>query len=695
MMNLSMDRFELPPNAWQALRGNLANGLNEIAKSLVPAAPVSTAEWAQEHLQLPPETGSFQREFSLEYGPHLYGIFAALDDPAIEEVYCMKASQVLWTTALLAYIFKRIARDPCVILGMFAGEGAAKKFSLTKMAPIGKATREIADRVDFSTSRRKGNTIQRKEYDGGFAELFGSNSVSNVKSTTAHFVFVEEPDDANENVGNQGDSIKLLFERTKRVRRPKKVLGGTPSIKGFSRVAEYIELSDKRVLPVKCHECGQKHVLDFDYLTGWEADPDARGEKHPVYGLHRPENAVYACPHCGSAWDDFQRKENINNTVAEAMAAGDPMCGWEATVPGHKIAGFTRLNELYSCLPGCGHESLARDYIEAEHYARLGDATKKIVFINSKRGEPYEYQDGRDDAETLREMAESDPESQRPEKLCPEAAYLVTIGIDVQDNRLAIGVRAHGRGRRSWLMFAEEIYAKSTTINDEDPVWNELDSIVFAPFEREGGGSIHAAAITIDSGGHATDAVYEWVITRAKRYPSVKIMAGKGSSSQTDPPVFVHPPASKSIAHKSPNKRTKADSKGVRLYIVGTNKAKDYLADQMSLNSRGEGRFHYYAKAAMRYDYFDQMLSESKIPGRSGRPVWQRKSGCPAEFWDCEVYAEHAARAMRVHLMTEAEWDDLEIRVNQSDLFSDARPLPAEEEAVTSSSERRKSEYWS
>lgn len=678
----------------QVLRENLASELDKIADGLVPAAPVSTADWAQEHLQLPPETGAFQRDFSLEYGPHLYGIFAALDDPDIEEVYCMKAAQVLWTTSLLAYIFKRVCRDPCVILGMFASDGAGKKFALTKMVPVGKATPEVASKINFGTSRRRGNTIQRKEYDGGFIEMFGSNSVSNVKSTTAHFVFVEEPDDANENVGNQGDSIKLLFERTKRVRRPKKVLGGTPSVKGFSRVAEYIELSDKRVLPIQCHECGMKHVLDFDYLSGWEADPDARGEPHPVYGLHRPENAVYACPNCGCAWDDFQRKENIRMTVAEAIESGDPLCGWEKTVPDRNVAGFTKLNELYSCLPGSGHVSLVQDYLEAEHYAQLGDSTKKIVFINSKRGEPYEYQDGREDADALRELAKQDPESQRAARICPESAYVVTIGIDVQDNRLAVVVRGHGRDRRSWLMFAEEIYAKKTTINDQDPVWSELDSIVFSPFEREGGGSIYASAVTIDSGGHATDAVYEWVISRSKRYPSVKVMAGKGSSSQTDPPVFVHPAAGKGLTHKNPDKRTKADAKGVRMYIIGTNKAKDYLSDQMSLNSKGEGRFHFYASKDMRFDYFDQMLAESKIPGRTGRPTWKQKSGCPCEFWDCEVYAEHAARAMRVHLMSDAEWSDLEIEIKQSDLFSDARPLPAEIETDAVPETRRESSFW-
>lgn len=651
-----------------------------MSRALTPSPPQSTSDWSQEHLRLPRETGAFQEEFDLAYGPHLYGIFAAFDDPRYEEVYCMKAAQVLWTTALLAYIFKRIANHPGVILGMFASESAGKKFSLTKMHPVGRETKPVSEKINFSSRRSAGSSTLRKDYDGGFIELFGSNSASNVKSTTANFVFVEEPDDANENVGSQGDSIKLLFERTKRVRNPKKILGGTPSVKGFSRVEEYISLSDKRVLPVACHDCGRKHVLDFSNVVGWRAEEET-GERREIFGFHRPEDAIYACPHCGSAWDDFQRKENIRSTVYAAIEAGDPLCGWEITNPRSNIAGFTQLNELYSCLSGVGVQSLVRDYLEAEYYASRGDNTKQIVFINSKLGRTYEYQDGRDSAEALLEHARNDPESQRPEKVCPREGLLITVGVDVQDNRLAIVVRAHGRGRRSWLLFADEIYAKVGTSNEQDPVWSELDRIVFAPFAHESGRTLYAGAVSIDSGGHATDAVYDWVITRSKRYPAVKVMAIKGSSSRTNPPVFSHPSAGKALTHKNPDKLTKADRKGVKLYMVGTNKGKDYLADQLTLNARGEGRFHFYNVDRLRHDYFEQLLAEAKIPDKAGRQVWKQKSGCACEFWDCEVYAEHAARALGVHIKSDAEWLKLENTILQNDLFSEAAPLaPAPEQ---------------
>ncbi len=640
---------------------------------------------------MPPETGAFQQEFSLEYGPHLYGIFAAFDDPAIHEIYCMKAAQVLWTTALLAYIFKRVDTEPGVFMGMFASEGAAKKFVQDKMQPVGAATDPISKKIDFSGSRKAGTSQLRKTFKGGSIQLLGSNAIWGVKSTTAHFVFVEEPDDSSENLANQGDSIKLLFERPKRVRKPKKILGGTPSVKGFSRVEQHIELSDKRVLPVACHDCGEKHVLDFDNVVCWQNE-EPTGEPHPIFQYHRTELAVYACPKCGSVWDDFQRKENIRQTVADAIAVGDPYCGWVPTFPDRKIAGFTQLSELYSCLNGVGVVDMVESYLEAEHYAERGDDTKKIVFINSKLGRAYEYQDGREDAETLREQAKHDPLSQHKEKFVPEGGLQLTAGIDVQDNRLAIVIRAHGRDRRSFLIYAQEIFANVSTLNEKDPAWSELDKLIFSPYEHQSGKSIFIKSVSIDSGGHATDAVYDWVLKRQKKYPTVKIMAIKGSSSTANPPVFSHPSPSKALKHKNPEKLTKAEKKGVKLYFVGTNQAKDFIAGQMSLNSRGQNRFHFYSQDDMRSDYFDQLLGESKIPGKGGIKVWKPKSGAAVEFWDCEVYAEHAARALGIHSRTEREWDDIERVFKQSDLFADTTALiPKEGEAKPR--ERRKSNF--
>lgn len=601
------------------------------------------------------------------------GICAALDDDEITDVYCQKAAQVAWTTILIAYIMSRIDQNPTPIIGMFSAEQAAREFSLEKLKPYVENCPALNPKMDVSTTRQTGNGLLHRSFPGGFLKLVGSNAVRSMKSTPAPFVFVEEPDDAAENTQGQGDSVTLLYERTKRFRKPKRILGGTPSIKNFSRVEARLELSDMCVLPVECHSCSESHVLDFGNVSWIQAE--AGSEPHAIYGLELPETAVYGCPFCGEVWTDNRRQANIRATVDKAIAAGDKFGGWKPTrKTGGRIKGFTKLSELYSCLPGSSLVELVEKYLESEYYAARGDETKKISFVNNQLGLPYEYADGRPDADHFREIAKDDPESQRDEFVCPRDGLLVTWGIDVQHDRIAAAARAWGTDDRSWLLYWGEIAATNTTVDKNDGVWSALDKLVFQGLPHETGATIYAESITIDcSDGATSDAVYEWVRSRQLTHRNRIIMAGKGSSAQTDPEIFTQPKNVHSIDHLRHDKKTKAQKRGIKVFIVGTNKAKDWIAAHMALDGFGGG-YHYYHPDQMRWDYFDQMCGEAKIPHKTirNRRVWTQKNGQAVEAWDCEVYALHAARARRVHLMKQNEWDALERRLLQTDLFKTA-----------------------
>ena len=518
--------------------------------------------------------------------------------------------------------------------------------------------------IDTSGSRKSGQRVNYKQFPGGFLKLASANAIADLKSTPVPLVIIEEPDDTSESVSDQGDAIRIVMERRKRQRRSKVILGGTPSVAGLSRVEEFIALSDRRVLPIRCHECNGSHVLDWENVR-W--DDREEGVSHEVYGLALPESAFYACPLCGAIWSDYRRKENILDTVRAAFESGDPWCGWEATSEtSGGVVGFTELNELYVCMPGTSLADVVRDFLQAEHDAALGDDSGRIVFTNSKLGRPYEYKGDQAGEEDLRARA-----MDYPEGIVPRGGLLVTIGVDVQHDRLAVIVRAWGREEESWLVHWGELYAENTCVDRNDAVWEALDRLVFSPFEYENGNRLRAKAISIDSGdGNTNDAVYYWVRTRSARHSHVRIMAIKGASDRQDPEIFATPRL-KSIDHHRPDKQTKADRHGVKVYIVGTNRAKDWLDGQMKLEARGIGRWHYYRK--VRADYFEQITSEVKAPHKSikYRLVWQLKSGRRNEALDGEVYALHAARAVRVHLMRPAQWAELERAVTQMSLFQE------------------------
>lgn len=619
---------------------------------------------------MPPEARGTDSDgqYDLRHTPYIYGILAALDDPAVKEVVVQKAAQIGWTYALIAWLFKIIALSACAIVGMFPKEGAAKEFNDEKFEPCVRVTPALSRLIDVNKSRSSANRTLFKTFPNGFLKLVGSKSISSVKSTPARVVFVEEPDDATDNLKEQGNSIKLLWERTKRQRNSKRLLGGTPSVEGLSKVEDHIRLSDQRVLPIKCNGCGATHVLDWDNVSWTHAD-DPMAPQHEVYGLALPDTAVYACPECGEAWDDYQRRENIRNTVFEAMEAGDPLCGWLPTAPFHGTAGFKELSELYSCLPGAGLADLVKDYLAAEYEAARGDESERIVFVNSKLARTYAFQGDHVSEDELRERSKA---NEYEEGTCPAGGLMLTVGIDVQQNpaRVSVTQRAWGRGEENWLVCWQELYAAGSTADKTDKVWDDLERVVFGPTQHESGSAIYASAVSIDSSdGTTNDAVYDWVRRMSRKYSHVLVMAIKGSSAQQDPEIF-STPRLRGIDHQSAKKQSKADRYGLKVYMVGTNKSKDWLSGHMKLTGTGPGRCHVYKD--VRQDYFEQVTGEVKAPHRTlrNKKVWQPKSGRAIEAWDCEVYALHAARAKRVHLMAPKDWDTLEQRLLQADMFS-------------------------
>lgn len=626
-----------------ALRGRV------LATGWRPPSKMTTTAWANAHRYLAAESAALPGKYSTDLTPWVPYIHAALDDPSVWKVVCMKSAQIAWTDGVINnWIGRIIDIDPSPIIGLFAKTDAAREYGQEKFAPMINATPRLHDKVDVRTSRKDGNRALFKKFPGGFIKLVGSNSPSNVKSTPSPRVFVEEPDDASANVGQQGDSIKLLEERTKTYARRKVVFGGTPSVKGVSTIEAAFLTGDETHFYVPCPDCGESHVLDWSQVS-WQNDEAA---SHPVYGKARPETAVYACPHCGSAWDDAKKNRAVKKLFPQSKR---PRAG---------VASFA-INELYSPFPGSQLHRLVERYLEAVGKQQQGDDADLIVFTNSALGLPYEYQSDAPELDDLRARAEDYPEG-----TIPWGGLVLTAGVDVQHNRLAIIIRAWGRDEESWLVYWGEIFGNP--LLKTDPVWTELDQVLFAPRPHASGARLICQSVSIDSGDGATsEAVYHYARTRAHR----NVMAIKGDSHDTGHrEIFSRPPPS--IDSKG-QRNTKAAKSGVMVYLVGTSKAKDIIASRLKLTGSGAGRMHWYD--SVRSDYYAQMTGEVKAPARNQRhrKVWQRKAGQAVEALDGEVYALHAARAAKLHLYKPSHWERLERQLQQAPLFASAEETPA------------------
>ena len=647
----------------------LGKMLARVFAELEPPTPMSIIDWAETHRILSrEEANDYAGKYSLENTPALRGILAECDPKRNRRVAVQKAAQQGYTAGVVCNVLGyHVHWEPCVQVVMFPREKSAKDFDAEKFSPMVRATPVLAKCIRLK-SRTDGNSTTRKHYPGGLAKFVASNSPSDVKSTSAKIRIVEEPDDTNKDVKGQGNAIALLRERGKTIRNTFELIGGTPTAKGASEIEKEMRTTDQRRFMVPCHHCGERHEVEWAHvvipgqnLTDDELaadDIDARYPRRDVFGRARHEEAFYICPHCGGLWSDDERIANIR-----AAARVAPFYGWEPTAESSDPGFYC--NDLQSVFDGSRIPVLAEKYLRAQHLMEQGDPTEMVAFWNSTRGLCWEYKG---------ELPEEDELRQRAEKYAewsvPAGGLVALLTIDVQHDRLALTCWVVGRGEEMWLAYWGEIYGQ--TVVAHQGAWVELEQLLGKQVRTAFGGALSIAAVAIDcSDGQTSEASYSFVRKHHRR--DRPVLALKGASDDTGRVEIWTPP--KPI---DPNfKATKASRFGVQIHIVGTAKAKDLIlgwsteGGRVRLSGNGAGRMHWYA--GVREDFYEQMLSEIKIPGRPNPRIrtWKARTDRRNEALDCTVYAVYLSRHLRLHLRRPGQWDYEENRQRQLALRED------------------------
>lgn len=642
--------------------------LRRARRHFAPPERLTLMEWAADrrYLHSGPLKGN---KFNWDETPALKGIAAAYHEPGVSEIWVQKSAQVGFTQGIYMNLIGFHAElDPCPILVLFAKDGAGKRFMREKLEPMILATPKLKALIPMER-RSARNTVDFKWFPGGFVQLAGTGSAPNVKSTDAKLVVVEEPDDTAKNLAGQGDAIAMGRERKKSYGDGVLLVGGTPTVKGLSKVAEGMRRTDQRRMFVACPHCGHEQTLRWEQVQ-WQQDSPVH---HPIYGTHRPDTARYLCEAegCGALWSETERRTAI------VAASRRPDHGWRATAAATGVIGFY-INELYSLFTESRLAVLAQKFIEASAALKRGDDSLMRSFVNNTLGEPWEIRGTSPETEDLIQRGEG-----YAEWTCPSEALVATCWVDVQRGgeqsgpaRLHYVVVGWGRGMESWRI------ARGVVLGNplEKATWAALDAELAAhPIRNLGGGTLPISMMGVDSGdGMTQEAVYDYV--RAKQREGRRCIATKGSN-QPHKPIFSLP------KKEDANAQDRAARWGLKLYLIGVDAAKETIAGRLKLferdaqgrayTGRGEARMHW--PAALGQDYLEQIVSEVKIPGRNGRLVWQTKAGARNEDLDCEVGNLHAAYKLRLHQMPESWWRQLEERVRQADLLSADIPggLPA------------------
>jgi phage terminase large subunit GpA-like protein len=549
----------------------------------------------------------------------------------VQRVVMMFAAQTGKTEAGSNWLGYVIDHAPGPMLCVQPTVEMAKRLSKQRLESMITDTPCLAAKIAPSRARDSGNTMFSKDFTGGIMLLTGANSSTGLRSAPCRYLFADEVDAYPSDVDGEGDPVALAERRTTTFARRKILLTSTPTVKDFSRIeAEYLR-SDQRRFYVPCPSCGGMQWLQWPRLK-WDAK--------------RPGDVRYQCEHCSERFEE--------NHKPAMLAAGE----WRATAPSDgRTAGF-QLSGLYSPLGWCSWEQLVDDFLRAK-----SDAPALKAFVNTRLAETWEEDYAAavsaDGLMTKRLAYESGT--------CPDGVVLLTCGVDVQDNRLAVSVWGWGEGETGWLIWHQELMGDPT----QTEVWGQLDQVLVTEWATTAGKALKVSQVAVDSGGHCTHEVYRYVRDRVRQ----NVVAIKGSSRRNSPAV---------------GKGTKVDvsyqgrvlKRGVTLYQLGTDTIKTTLFGRLRHNEAGGVGTLHFGMAADE-DYFKQLTSERQaLRYHRGFPIreWVKKAGDRNEALDCVVYAYAAMLLFSRRMNRATMWQQLAEQLEQgkkTPLRSKRQPAPA------------------
>ena len=632
-------------------RAAIAKRLRKSADLAGAIDRMTLSAWAEQHFEL--DADSSHKVGAWVCWSFQVGLMDWMSDDRIERVLVKKSKRVGYTkilTALICYYVEHLRRKVAL---WQPTDDDRDSYVRTELEPV----LDLVDAV--KAARRKGgalDTLKLKQFIGAVLHLLGGKAARAYRRITVALAILDEWSAFDQSIEGQGDPGSLAFGRLEGAPYPKFVGGSTPGTRGACHVTLACDQApvDMRY-HITCPHCGVEHPL----LTG-RAPDGTRTKAGLQWQPGKPETVAHICPHCLEPM-----------TQAQYLPGGEPMQGtWVCIRTGIRYLGAGRWTDA------AGHEirpprivaaqiwsayspqrtwaSIAEDHERAEAAAATGDNSLMITLVNETYGEAWEVVGQRRDEHAL---------ERRPDKhrlgIVPVGALVLTSGIDVQQDRIEIGVWGWARGYESWAIDHHIIEGNPSA---DEQLWADAGLYLQRRYRQAWhGGTLGIESISIDS-GYATHAVYDFVRRMAGILP---IRAIKGDDDAKMP---IKGPASAVEI----NWRGQRWPNGVKLWRVGTQAAEDLLHGQLGIEKPGPGFMHFANELPT--EWYKQLTGKSRVPVRSGRGVVDRwiRTRPRVEVRDCRRYAQHAAECMGLSSYTAEQWRQLEERVQPPhDLFSE------------------------
>ncbi len=589
-------------------------------EGLKPEPILSVSEWADTYRMLSskasPEPGAWRTTRT----PYLKEIMDELSPSSrTQEVVFIAGAQVGKTETGLNWLGFIMSYAPGPVLAVQPTIDLGKRFSKQRIASMIEESPSIKAKVSDTKSRDSSNTMMSKDFTGGVLVVAGANAAAGLRSMPAKYIFLDEIDAYPDDLDGEGDPVDLATARTRTFGTKKKILKtSTPTLESTSKIARAFEASDQNHFHVPCPHCGQYQTLKFSNL---------------IYENNDAASVYLRCEITGCRIDEFEKTKML---AAGRWIAANPGAG-RGLVKGYK------LNSLYSPLGWLGWPEIVDQWLKAQ-----GNQEKLRTFVNTILGETWK---SKGDAPEWRRLYER----REPYALnsIPQGVYFLTMGVDVQADRLECHVIGWGRDRESWPIDYRIIEGKTDDVSKNGP-WFELEKLLREQWTTPSGQSIGIRLTAIDS-GYLTQVVYDFV----RKFPSQRVIATKGQDGLS---VTVGMPSAADVTVAGKKIR-----RGLRVWPVGSSHIKSETYSVLKLEKPTEEEFEageLYPPGFVHFpefgeDYFKQLCAEElQITIHKGfRKYTWVKIYERNEVLDTFVYARAAAAVVGIDRFTDAHWE--------------------------------------
>ncbi|HKW84879.1 MAG TPA: terminase gpA endonuclease subunit, partial [Burkholderiaceae bacterium] len=269
--------------------------------------------------------------------------------------------------------------------------------------------------------------------------------------------------------------------------------------------------------------------------------------------------------------------------------------------------------------------------------------------VNTRLAETFEEQGDKASVHELRKRA-----ADIPMRVVQWDHCVMTMGVDVQGDRLEAYLWAWGRGMRRQLV-DRAIFYGDPALPEVEPhsPWAALTEHRRTPVLHENGAAVPLLASMVDSGGHHTQAVYAYV--RAHRAEHVQAVKGQSQAGK----AVLGKPTDQDVDWLGQKLK-----RGVKLWPIGTDTAKAEIYGRLRTAEPGPG--YVLLSKHMSPEVFEQLTAErlvTRYVKGHAKLEWIKPPGRRNEALDCAVYALAAAHFVGVDRWKDADWAKWEARM--------------------------------